>query len=142
LDSYQYFSTKKGENYIFGMVFRGPKSKIVRYPNEIKSMEKRLVDSFWDFTSNGFGECHALFDLQNGKGVHMVLSRSTIKSYFDRFGDFKKINKILVSEPVFMEIMIKKLKDESSQEKVKIKDSVHIPISPEDFDFKDYREQA
>ena len=68
------------------------KDKIVRYSNEIKSMEKRLVDSFWDFTSNGFGEYHGLFDLQNGEGVHMVLSRSTIKNYLDRFGDFKKID--------------------------------------------------
>ena len=102
-------------------------------------MEKRLTDSFWDFIRNPSGEYHLCFALEGGFVFHIVLSRSTVKNHFDRFGDSKRIDKIILSESIFADIFEKKLREEDVQAKFNNKEVPQIFISPEDFQFKDYR---
>ena len=102
-------------------------------------MEKQLTDSFWDFVRNPFGEYHLCFSIETGDRFHLVLLISTVKEHFNRFGDSKKIDRIILSEPIFMEIMERKLKEEDVQAKFQNKEVPHILVSPEDFELKDYR---
>ena len=71
-------------------------------------MEKQLTDSYWDFVTNSFGEYHLCFSLETGDRFHLVLLRSTVWEHLDRFGDSKRIDKVILSEPIFKAIFEKK----------------------------------